>query len=134
MKTTTNDVYYALNCGQPVLHRHGQPVAAPMDAVGIAYSEETDETIFILHKFGQAERVKSWLESTHRKLSGTGSDWASKLKYFEIRVPMPPGAFPVDLLNEAIRGDTKALNELISREGAIDVEAVEVPHTTQRML
>ena len=47
---------------------------------------------------------------------------------------MPPGAFPVDLLNEAIRGDTKALNELISREGAIDVEAVEVPHTTQRML
>lgn len=115
-------VTYALNCGQYVKHRDGQPIQRPLDEVAMAVSVDEETSLVTLHKHGDPEAVAAWFQRTKAKLVATG---AMGLRMAE-EMKLIQGRFDLAQLNAAINGSATALHNLVFPPLVIDVDCVEV--------
>lgn len=108
---------YQTNCGQYLLHDGDQPIGPVMDEVAIAYSIDSVDKLFTLHKHGSPEMVKAWLEKTQSRLRLAGDEFGRKLAD-EFR--MIQGRLDLDAVNAALDGAHAGILRVIGNAGAIE--------------
>lgn len=116
------ELSYILEGGKVVRLKDDKLSSRPRDSLGFAF-DDSDRDMIVLHKHGDPEKVKAWLEDEKLRLAKVGSlgaALADKLQFIEVSAF--PNGFPIMLVNEAIAGQQPALRALLRPQDTIDME------------
>lgn len=110
----------------------------PLDSVAIAYELDETDDLITLHKHGEPERIRAWVENAKSKLSSAGEigqSMAEQIKVIEISGTAGIGfdQSTIELLNQVIERNQRALARIVQLyaqnpddSNTIDVQAFEV--------
>ncbi len=117
--------HYELNCGQPVLFRDGVPVSRPLDKLALSFDDSSEDGLITPYRHGDPAIVHAWVAAQKARSAASGSlegSLAERLQVIELN-SFPPGNFPLELVNQAIKGNQLALAKLVRPQDTIEVEA-----------